>query len=169
MTRPFRTTQSRRRWLRHASSPGQALAEFALLLPLLMALTGAAIDFARVYQASITLQTATRNAAEYTATRTADRVTAESEAQRIVCTEAQTIPGFVAGPGGSVASCTSPTLTVSAFSVSATAPGASATYPVGSSTVAAELDFRTVIPWPWLPDSVWTIRATQSYSIIQGR
>jgi len=81
---------------------GQALAEFALILPLLVALTGGAMDFARAYQASITLQGATRNAAEYATTKTTTQSQAQTEARRVVCAEARTVPGFVAGSGGSI-------------------------------------------------------------------
>lgn len=148
---------------------GQALAEFALILPLLVALTGGAMDFARVYQASITLQGATRNAAEYATTKTTTQSQAQTEARRVVCAEARTVPGFVAGSGGSIPACTAPTVTVTAFSLSSTAPGASATYPLASATVRSQLGFRTVIPWPWLPGGMWTLSTTQSYSVIQNR
>lgn len=154
---------------RDSRSRGQALAEFALVLPLLITLTGAAMDFARVYQASITLQGATRNAAEYAATRSADMAGAQTEARRIVCTETQGLPGFVAGPGGAVATCTAPIVNVTSFTRSTTAPGANATYPLATATVYAEFPFRTVIPWPWLPSGAWDIGTTQTYSIIQGR
>ncbi|HVM19769.1 MAG TPA: TadE/TadG family type IV pilus assembly protein [Egibacteraceae bacterium] len=155
--------------LKRKRSRGQSLAEFALILPLLITLTGAAMDFARVYQASITLQTATRNAAEFTATRSVSQSGAQTEAQRVVCTETQNLPGFTAGSGGSIPTCTAPTVTVTSFTVSTTAPGASATYPLATSVVHAELPFRTVIPWPWLPGGTWDIGTTQTYTVIQGR
>lgn len=148
---------------------GQALAEFAIILPLLVTIAGGAMDFARIYQASITLQTATRNAAEFTATGSANQSAAQTEAQRVVCTEAQRIPGFTAGSGGSVPTCTAPAVTVTAFSVSSTAPGASVAYPVATSTVRSSIGFRTIIPWPWLPDATWTIGSTQTYSVVQNR
>lgn len=148
---------------------GQALAEFALILPLLVALTGGAMDFARVYQASITLQGATRNAAEYAASKTTTQSQAQVEARRVVCAEAQTVPGFAPGSGGSIPTCTAPAVTVTAFTLSPTAPGASTTYPLGTATVRTQLEFRTVIPWPWLPGGAWTLSTTQSYSVIQNR
>ncbi len=151
------------------SRRGQALAEFALILPILVALTGGAMDFARVYQASITLQGATRNAAEFAASKTTTMSQADTEARRVVCAEAQTIPGFTAGSGGSITACADPTVTVTSFSLSTTAPGASSTYPLGSATVQSQIGFRTVIPWPWLPGGTWTLSTTQSYSVIQNR
>lgn len=161
---PPSATRARRRVPR-----GQALAEFALILPLLVALTGGAMDFARVYQASITLQGATRNAAEYAASKTTTQGQAQTEARRVVCAEAQTVPGFVPGSGGSIPTCTAPSVTVTSYSLSTTAPGASDTHPLGSATVQSQLEFRTVIPWPWLPGGAWTLTTTQSYSVIQNR
>lgn len=154
---------------RQRSRRGQAFAEFALILPILIALTGGAMDFARIYQASITLQTATRNAAEYAATVASSQSQAQTDARRVVCTETRNIPGFTPGSGGSVPNCTDPSVTVTAFSVSATAPGANASYPLAIATVRSQIGFRTVIPWPWLPDASWAIGSTQTYSVIQNR
>ena len=46
---------------------GQSVVEFAILLPLLVALVGLAIDVARVYEAWTGLEAGTRDAAEYLA------------------------------------------------------------------------------------------------------
>ena len=59
-------TNVTRRRARH--SRGQSVAEFALLLPVMLAFLGLTIDFARVFQAWVTLESATRDAAEYAAT-----------------------------------------------------------------------------------------------------
>lgn len=154
---------------RHRSPRGQAFAEFALILPILIALTGGAMDFARIYQASITLQSATRNAAEYAATVASSQSQAQTEARRVVCTETRALPGFTPGSGGSVPTCVDPLVTVTAFAVSVTAPGANASYPLASATVRSEIGFRTIIPWPWLPDATWALGSTQTYSVIQNR
>jgi Flp pilus assembly protein TadG len=148
---------------------GQALAEFALILPILFALTGGAIDLARVYQASMTLQSATRNAAEAAASRSGDATAAQSEARRVVCTETQHLGSFVPGSGGDIATCTAPGVTVSSFARNTTAPGASTRYPLTSATVQSHLDFQLLIPWPGLPEGGWRIASTQSYSVLQGR
>lgn len=160
---------SERHLRRNRTSRGQALVEFAIVLPLLAALSGGAIDFARVYQASMTLQSATRNAAEAAATVTTTNSAAQTEAQRVVCTETQRLPGFVPGAGNSIPTCTAPAVTVTAFDYSTTAPGATATYPLVSATVRSELDFDLLIPWPFLDGGHWRLRTTQSYSVIQGR
>ena len=154
---------------RHRSRRGQALVEFAILLPLLAALAGGAIDFARVYQASMALQSATRNGAESAATTTATSEAAQAEAQRVVCTETQRLPGFVAGSGGSVPTCTDPDVTVTSFTYSTSGSGFSASYPLVSATVYSELGFSLLIPWPFIPDGEWTLSTEQSFSVVQNR
>lgn len=154
---------------RHRRLRGQALVEFAIVLPLLAAMAGGAIDFARVFQASMTLQSATRAAAESAATTSLDATAAQTEAQRVVCTETQDLPGFVPGTGGDVPTCTAPAVTVTSFTRDGTAPGASATYPLASATVRSSLDFALLIPWPFLEGGRWTLATEQSYSIMQGR
>jgi Flp pilus assembly protein TadG len=148
---------------------GQALAEFALILPILVMLTGGAIDLARVYQASITLESATRNAVESAATISLDSTAAQTEAQRVLCAETQNLAGFVPGTGGVIETCTAPGVTVTSFARSGTAPGASYKYPLANVTVNAQLRFEMLLPWPGLPEGGWTLRSTQSYSILQGR
>ena len=147
---------------------GQALAEFALILPILLGLVGAGIDFARVFQGSMTLQTAARNAAESAAFSSTTLAQAQATARTVVCTESQDLPGFVPGPGGAVATCISPSVTVS-YSRSTTAPGANVKYPLVTATVTTSLDFRLTVPWPMLPNGTWALGTTQSFSIMQGR
>jgi Flp pilus assembly protein TadG len=154
----------------HRAPRGQALAEFALILPILLALVGAGVDFARGYAAQMTLQTAARNAAEAAAydTTVTTQAQALTTARAGVCTESQRLPGFVAGPGGNVATCTQPSVSVT-WTKSTTAPGANQRYPLVTVTVTASLAFDTTIPWPLLPDGSWTLGTTESFSIMQGR
>src|SRR5215211_6667782 len=49
-------------------SRGQSLVEFAIVLPVLLALVGVVIDASRVYLAWSSLEAATRDAAQYLAT-----------------------------------------------------------------------------------------------------
>ena len=49
---------------RRRNPRGQAMAEFAIILPILLALVGGGIDFARAFEGAMTLQSAARNAAE---------------------------------------------------------------------------------------------------------
>ena len=163
MALPQPTTQ-----LAHRLTRGQALAEFALILPLLLGIVGGGIDFARVFQGAMTLQTAARNAAESAAYSATDLAQAQSQARAVVCAESQDLPGFVPGPGGVVATCTSPAVTVT-YSRSTTAPGANIKYPLVTATVTTSLDFELLVPWPMLPNGAWTLGTTQSFSIMQGR
>src|SRR5688572_32457388 len=93
---------------RRRNPRGQAMAEFAIILPILLAIVGGGIDFARAFEGSMTLQTAARNAAEAVAYNVTDPSLAEAQARAVVCAETQRLPGFVAGSGGNVATCTNP-------------------------------------------------------------
>jgi Flp pilus assembly protein TadG len=146
---------------------GQALLEFALVAPIMLTFLGASLDLARVFQAWITLQSSTRDAAEYAASAAIDAATAQSGARRIVCTETQYLSGFQAG--ATVAECANPTVAVTAWSRSGTAPGATADTPLASVTVTASIGFSMLFPYPFLANGTWTLSASQSYAIIQGR
>ena len=148
------------------------MAEFGLLLPVLLGFLGLTIDFARVYQAWITLESATRDAAEYAASAATNSTDATTKAKKTVCLQAMNVPGFtrsgLAAPND-VEQCTSPTVSVT-FSLSTTAPGATQLYPVGSATVQTSLPFSTLIAWPFLTQNgVWTVSSSATFSIIQGR
>ena len=150
---------------------GQSLVEFALILPILLTLLGAAVDIARLYQGWITLEGATRDAAEYAATFDTSLTAAQTDVTRIICTQAATLPGFAA-PAGNPTACTQPQVNVTSFptGVTAAASGGSATNPVQSITVTATLPFRTFFGYPlFTQNGAWTLSSTQSYSIIQGR
>jgi Flp pilus assembly protein TadG len=149
-------------------SRGQALAEFALILPLLLGIVGGGIDFARAFEGAMTLQTAARNAAEAAAFSSTNQAQAEAAARAVVCAETQRLPGFQPGPGGDVATCTSPSVSVTYVS-STTAPGANTRYPLVTVTVTTALDFKLTVPWPMLPNGAWTLGTTESFSIMQGR
>ena len=153
---------------RRRSPRGQALVELSLVFPILCAILGGAVDFARIYQASITLQSAARNAAEAAATEATTPAQAEALAREIVCVETQKLSGFVPGMGGDVATCTAPAVTVT-FTTSESAAGAAPGYPLASATVSATLDFAMLFPWPFLPEGDWTLDPSQSYSIVQNR
>jgi Flp pilus assembly protein TadG len=147
---------------------GQSLVEFALILPILLTLVGAAVDIARLYQGWITLEGATRDAAEYAATKDLTQTNATTDAKRVICTQTASLPGFVA-PAGNPTACTSPAITAT-WSSSTTATGASATHPIATVTVTATLPFRTFFGYPlFTQGGAWTLSSTQTYSIIQGR
>jgi Flp pilus assembly protein TadG len=157
---------------RHGRTRGQSVTEFALLLPVLVAFIGLTIDFARVYQAWITLESATRDAAEYAATSATSSGDATTKAKKTVCLQATSVPGFtrssLASPND-VEQCTSPSVTVS-FSTSTSAPGATQLNPLGTATVQTSLPFNTLIAWPFLTtNGTWTISSAATFSVIQGR
>ena len=147
---------------------GQAIAEFALVLPLVLGIVGAGIDFSRVFAASMTLTSATRNAAEAAAFESLDLDAAEDMARAVACTEAQHMPGFTPGAGGDVETCTNPTVDVT-YGRDATAPGANTRYPLVTVTVTTSMDFGLAVPWPFIPDQTWSLGTTQSFQILQGR
>src|SRR5438093_4576431 len=135
---------------RRRTARGQSLVEMALILPFMLALAGGAADLARVYQAWMTIESATRNAAEYAAGQSADATAASTDARRIVCLESQNLPGFVAGTGANpIENCTSPSVATT-FTKSTTSPGATTKYPMGTARVVVTLDFKTLVPWPML-------------------
>jgi Flp pilus assembly protein TadG len=156
---------------RHHGIAGQALVEFALILPILLTIFGAATDMARVYGAWVTLEGATRDAAEQVASDATITTSgaATTRAQQIVCTETSGLAGFVA-PAGNPTACTTPTVAVTWSTPSVGAPGGTTANPIGSATVTVTFPFRTLFAYPLLTHSgAWTISSTQSYSIAQNR
>lgn len=163
------TTRHRRR-----AGRGQSVAEFAILLPVLLAFLGMTIDFARVFQAWITLESATRDAAEYAASQGTSTTDALTKAQRTVCLQAQNIPGFqrsgLASPND-VHQCASPTVSVVSFARSTDpAVGASTQYPIGSVTIRSTVPFSPIFAYPFLTNNgTWTITSQATFSVSQGR
>ena len=161
----------RRETRRHATARrrGQSLVEFALILPILLTLTGAAVDVARVYGAWVTLEAATRDAAEQVATdvTVTTSAAATTRARTILCGQLVSAPGFVAPPGNP-SNCTSPSLTVT-WTKSTTGQG-STQFPMVTVTVVSALPFRTLFAYPlFTQNGAWNLGSTQTYSILQGR
>lgn len=152
---------------------GQSIAEFAILLPILLAFVGLSIDFARVFQAWITIESATRDAAESAATNGTGMGDALVLARKTVCVQSQTVPGFKRSSAASpddVEACEWPNVNVVAFDISTTSAGASVRYPIGTATVQATLDFRPFFEYPLITqDGAWTITSQTTFSIAQGR
>ena len=150
------------------------MAEFAILLPVLLAFLGLTIDFARVFQAWITLESATRDAAEYAASTGTGSTDALTKAQRTVCLQSQNIPGFrrsaLASPND-VNQCTSPTVTIVSFATSTDpAVGASTRNPIASVTVRSTVPFSPLFAYPFITNNgTWTVTSQVSFSVSQGR
>ena len=165
-------TNVTRRRARH--SRGQSVAEFALLLPVMLAFLGLTIDFARVFQAWITVTSATRDAAEYAATSGTSSSDALTKAKKTICLQSQNIPGFqrsgLASPND-IEQCTRPTVTVVSWSTSTSgADGASPNYPIATVTIRATVPFNPLFAYPFLTQNgTWTITSDATFSIAQGR
>jgi Flp pilus assembly protein TadG len=150
------------------------VAEFAILLPVLLAFLGMTIDFARVFQAWITLESATRDAAEYAASNGTSSTDALTKAKQTICLQAQNIPGFqrsgLASPND-VNQCASPTVTVVSFARSTDpAVGASARFPIASVSVRSTVPFSPIFAYPFLTNNgTWTVTSQATFSISQGR
>lgn len=155
-------------------SRGQSVTEFALLLPVMLAFLGLTIDFARVFQAWITLESATRDAAEYAASNGTSSSDALTKAKKTVCLQAQNIPGFqrsgLTSPND-VEQCTSPTVTVVSWSTSVSPlDGASSYYPIATVTIRSTVPFNPLFAYPFLTQNgTWTITSQATFSIAQGR
>jgi Flp pilus assembly protein TadG len=153
---------------------GQSVAEFALLLPVMLAFLGLTIDFARVFQAWITLESATRDAAEYAATNGTDSGDALTKAKQTICLQAQNIPGFrrsaLASPND-VNQCLAPTVTVVSWASSTSGTdGASPSYPVVTTTIRATVPFSPLFAYPFVTQNgTWTITSQATFSIAQHR
>ena len=112
---------SRRRPTAAVSPRGQSLVEFALVLPLLLILLLGVADFGRVFAAGITIEAATRNAAEAAAQEyqqiirnqvsltSADYQQLHQVATNEVCKEAAVLPNRAVDGGGD---CTMPITSV---------------------------------------------------------
>ena len=80
---------------RRRNPRGQAMAEFAIILPILLALVGGGIDFARAFEGAMTLQSAARNAAEAAAYTSTSQSQAETNARALVIKSEQAMRAAV--------------------------------------------------------------------------
>jgi Flp pilus assembly protein TadG len=142
----------------------------ALILPFLLAFAGGATDLARAYQAWLTIESASRNAAEYVATTSADATAALTDARHVVCQESQTAPGFSQGsPPDAILNCTQPVVTVPSFAISTAQTGATVANPIATAHVRVTLPFNTLFPYPFVPHDGWTLTADATYAVVRGR
>lgn len=151
-----------------ARSAGQSVAELAMILPVLLTMTGAILDFARVFQAQNTLDSATRNAAESIATFSTTLASAQSSAATIICAEMVGSPGFVAATCGTAANSSTPKIVVE-LENAVNEPGYRSSFPIYRAKVVTTYPFRTFFPYPLLTQGgVWTLSATHEFKIAQG-
>jgi Flp pilus assembly protein TadG len=143
--------------------------EFAIILPVFLALVGATADVARVYSAWIGVNSATRDASEYVATNPDHDVTS-ANAGAIAAARLNSQLATL-GPFTDVATitCATPQVQV-VYSSSASAPGASDDYPIGRATVNSCLPFRPLFNYPFITQNgAWTVRVGATYEVIQNR
>ena len=171
--RPTRDAADARSRRRARRGRGQSIAEFAIILPVLLAFVGLSIDFARVFQAWITIESATRDGAETAATNGSSSGDALTKAKKTICLQSQTVPGFQKSSSPSPAdieACVWPNVSVVAFNLSSTAAGSDRLHSVGTATVQSTLQFRPLFNYPFITtNGVWTISAQTTFSIAQGR
>lgn len=114
---------------RIAGSRGQGLAEFALVAPVMVFLLFAIFDFARIYTAMLSVESAAREAADYGTTfgaekwQTAAVETTVAEMRARACVAASNLPdyeGIDTDADGVDEDCTNPTF---AYCVTATVGG----------------------------------------------
>lgn len=148
---------------------GQSVVEFALVLPVLLALVGATTDFARLYSGWIGIQSAVRNASEYLATDPNGEVTSANAASIAADTINAELTGLGTFTSVSTLTCTGPEVQA-AYSSDEAATGASADNPLGRATVVACLPFRPLFNYPFITQNgVWPVRVSATYEILQNR
>lgn len=170
-------------------SRGQSLAEFALILPVMLALLGMGVDFARLFFQWIDLEAATRDAAQYVATDPAytntgggyyDSTDATNYCSAYPCssaptTDAKTVLDAATGKTftktSSQSDCsTGPKVWASLASPdTAIANGGTNANPVAKAQVTACLPFRMFVSWPWLSNGTFVVRTDRTVSTIVGR
>lgn len=131
---------------------GQSLVEFALIVPLLLILVVAIVDFGRVYTAMLTVESGAREAADYGAFHWyywkdgATIADTKAKMEQRACVATMALPDFVGTPS----TCSNPTVTIS--NPVPPKPGVSCsakpTIADGPCTVTVELtyDFRLFAP-----------------------
>jgi len=181
---PERTPDSHRRLAvaRRRRFAGQSVVEFALLVPVFLALVGMTIDFARIYQGWVNLESATRDAAQYLATSDVDATAADytvpgatanatNDAKAKFVLDTETGSTFTRSNAATLGACTTPTLTtVTANRDTTASQGGSTAYPLQSAQVLSCAPFRTLFAYPFLTtNGAWILSSDRTYNLIVGR
>lgn len=172
-------------------SAGQSLAEFALVIPVLLTAVGAILDLSRVYSVWIDLEAATRDAAQYVASDPAYATTggyfdATDTAQycgtppiTTPCTgpttaDAKTVMdrevGLTFTKTADQSDCSSPSVWAELTASTSSSTGGSTAHPASIVTVTSCLRFRALFAYPlFTQDGDWILRVERTYSVLVGR
>lgn len=163
---------------RQSRSLGQSLVEFAIVLPVMLAIGGVLIDAARLYQVWTTLEAATRDAAQYLATSSDDPTSpdytwvgedADNKAAYVL-TAATNYTVARSLSGASMTSCAVPQVTTTYTQDTSAATGGSVANPLSTATVTACIPFHTLFPYPFLTtDGAFFIRTERTMTVLMGR
>ena len=161
-----------------ARQRGQSLVEFAVVLPVMLAIVGVIIDAARLYQVLTSLESATRDAAQYLATSSTDPTApdytwagedADTKAAFIL-TSATNYDVERSTSAEEFASCETPLVTTTYRQDTTIANGGTVSNPVSVATVTACIPFRTLFAYPYLTtDGAIFLRTERTMSVIVGR
>lgn len=157
---------------------GQSLVEFAVVLPVLFALVGVVIDASRLYLAWSSLESATRDAAQYLATSSSDPLAvdrtwpgtdADAKAEYIV--ERTTGHAFaISTTGGTLTDCTAGQVTTVYSTNTRWQDGGSVANPLSTAKVMTCLPFKTLFSYPFLTtDGAWLLSSEREMTVIIGR
>lgn len=168
---------------------GQSLAEFALILPVMLGLLGIGVDFARLFFAWTDLESATRDAAQYVANDPAlqasgggyyNSADTTNYCASFPCSspptaDAKTVLDAATGKSftksSSQTDCSTPKVWASLSSPDPSlANGGSSKFPVAKVQVTACFPFRTFISYPVITtNGTWIVRTDRTMSTIVGR
>jgi len=163
---------------RRARHRGQSLVEFAVVLPVMLAIGGVLIDAARLYQVWTTLEAATRDAAQYLATSSDDPYSgdytwagedADNKAAYIISL-ATTYPVERSLSDESLATCDVPQVTTTYTQDTSAASGGSVANPANTATVTVCIPFHTVFQYPFLTtNGAFLLRTERTMTVLSGR
>ena len=168
--------RSARRTLRER---GQSLVEFAVVLPVLLGITGVVIDASRVYLAWSSLESATRDAAQYLATSSTNPSSpdytwagSDADAKADYILELTTGATFAPSPSsGALTDCNNTAQVTTVYSTNtAFANGGSVANPLSTARVMSCFPFRTLFAYPFITtDGAWVLRSERQITVLVGR
>jgi Flp pilus assembly protein TadG len=141
---------------------GQSVAEFALILPVMLLIAVAVGDFGRIYASIIALESATREAADFGAFQESNWANSTAsdatlaEMRRRACTAASSMPGYAGAPDNT--SCTNPVFDIQPPS-ELTADYGEGQVPIV--VVRGTFTFTMAVSFPPLPENVTIVRESR--------